>query len=199
MWEDARVMFMMCASDYGKAFSYFNLGVADFNLGLMDEAEKMLAHVNYMDPNHAETWAYLTLVLLKKTPAKVNAAYQCMNEAFKLGLKNPMLSQHIFYEWVQIESAKGASEALEHLCCCQGGPRWMAKIIEHISQMKKVADDHNATSHFDNLDSELEEMNKNFYNRCGQLPETVKNSLKAMRELICGNMNVRSGHLDPLK
>jgi tetratricopeptide (TPR) repeat protein len=100
MWEDARVMFLMCSQDYNKAFAFFNLGVADFNLGLMDEAEKMLAHVNYMDPNHAETWAYLTLVLLKKQPAKVNSAYQCMNEAFKLGLKSPMLSQHIFYEWV---------------------------------------------------------------------------------------------------
>jgi hypothetical protein len=66
--------------------------------------------------------------------------------------------------------------------------------------MKKAADDHNATSHFpENLDSEMEEMNKNFYNRCGGLPETVKNSLKSMANLICGNMNVLSGHLDPLK
>ena len=82
-------MFLMCAQDFNKAFAYFNLGVADFNLGLFDEAEKMLGHVNYMDPTHAETWAYMTLVLLKKSPKpQMNAAYQSMNEAIKLGLKN---------------------------------------------------------------------------------------------------------------
>lgn len=89
MYEDARVMFLMCASEFNKAFAYFNLGIADFNLGLIDEAEQMLGHVNYMDPTHAETWGYMTLVLLKKKPApQMNAAYQSMNEAIKLGLKN---------------------------------------------------------------------------------------------------------------
>lgn len=83
----------MCADQSPKAFAYYNLGVADFNLGFIDEAEKMLGHVNYLDPTHAETWAYLTLVSLKKRPTpQLNAAYQSMNESIKLGLKNASLS-----------------------------------------------------------------------------------------------------------
>ena len=42
-WEDARVMFIMCAEDYRTAFSYFNLGVASYHLGQYAEAEKILS------------------------------------------------------------------------------------------------------------------------------------------------------------
>lgn len=116
MWEDARVMFLMCAQDFNKAFAFFNLGVADYNLQHMDEAEKMLSHVNYMDPTHAETWAYLTLVNLARKPQpKAYAAYECMNEAIRLGLKNPMILQHIFVEWVHCGSRKGTKDALTAL------------------------------------------------------------------------------------
>lgn len=52
-WEDARVMFLMCAESYKTAFSYFNLGVASYHLGYFAEAEKVLGLVNYMDPMHA--------------------------------------------------------------------------------------------------------------------------------------------------
>lgn len=65
-WEDARVMFLMCAEQHKTAFSYYNLGVASYNLGLFDEAEKVLGVVNFMDPNNTLTWAYLTLALLNK-------------------------------------------------------------------------------------------------------------------------------------
>ena len=65
-WEDARVMFLMCAERFKTAFDYFHLGVANFNLGLFDEAEKVLGVANYLDPNSAETWGYLGRVLLKK-------------------------------------------------------------------------------------------------------------------------------------
>ena len=65
-WEDAKVMFLMCAEDYKTAFSHFNLGVACYNLGEYEEAERVLSLVNYMDPSNAETWAYLALVLLRK-------------------------------------------------------------------------------------------------------------------------------------
>ena len=30
MWEDARVMFLMCAKEFNKAYAYFNLGIADY-------------------------------------------------------------------------------------------------------------------------------------------------------------------------
>jgi hypothetical protein len=42
-------MFLMCAEQFKTSFSFFNLGVANYNLGLFDEAEKVLAIVNLMD------------------------------------------------------------------------------------------------------------------------------------------------------
>ena len=74
-WQDAKVMFLMCAEDYKTAFSHFNLGVACYNLAEYDEAEKVLSLVNYLDPSNAETWAYLALVLLRKDDPPLNAAY----------------------------------------------------------------------------------------------------------------------------
>jgi hypothetical protein len=65
-WEDARVMFLMCAEKYKTAFDYFNLGVASYNMQWFDEAERVLGVANYLDPSNAETWGYLGLVLLKK-------------------------------------------------------------------------------------------------------------------------------------
>jgi tetratricopeptide (TPR) repeat protein len=69
MWEDARVMFLMCCNpqhpEYNKSYAYFNLGIADLNLGHMEEAEKMFSHCNFMNPRNSETWGYLALVLLK--------------------------------------------------------------------------------------------------------------------------------------
>jgi hypothetical protein len=56
----------MCAEQHKTAFSYFNLGVASYHLGLYDEAEKVLGVVNFMDSNNTLTWAYLTLALLNK-------------------------------------------------------------------------------------------------------------------------------------
>jgi tetratricopeptide (TPR) repeat protein len=68
MWEDARVMFLMCCEHLSntRSYAYFNLGIADYHLGLMEEAEKMFSHCNYMNPRNSETWGYLALVLLKQ-------------------------------------------------------------------------------------------------------------------------------------
>ena len=95
-WEDARVMFLMCAEQHKTAFSYFNLGVASYNLGLFDEAEKVLGVVNFMDSNNTLTWAYLTLALLNKSNPPLNSAFQTMNEALKLGLSDKALLKEIF-------------------------------------------------------------------------------------------------------
>jgi len=125
---------LMCAQDFNKAFSFFNLGVADYNLNHMDEAEKMLSHVNYMDPTHAETWAYLTLVNLARKPkAKVHAAYECMNEAIRLGLKNEKLQIDIKEEWKDSGSRKGTKESLEALAITQGGARFKQKILDFMA------------------------------------------------------------------
>jgi len=87
-WEDARVMFLMCAEKFKTSYSYFNLGVASYNLGHFDEAEKVLGVVNFMDSSNTLTWAYLTLALLNKEDPPINAAFETMNEALKLGLSD---------------------------------------------------------------------------------------------------------------
>lgn len=56
----------MCAEQFKTSFSYFNLGVASYYLGLYDEAERVLAIVNLMDSSNSLTWSYLALSLLKK-------------------------------------------------------------------------------------------------------------------------------------
>ena len=112
-WEDAKVMFLMCAEDYKTAFSHFNLGVACYNLGEYEEAERVLSLVNYMDPSSAETWAYLCLVLLKKDDPPLNAAYQTMNEAVKLGLTNGDVMHEISFSWLELGCMRQCKEALE--------------------------------------------------------------------------------------
>lgn len=84
-------MFLMCAEKFKDAFSYFQLGLACYNLGHYDEAEKVLSMANYLNPTHALTWGQLVLVLLKKPEPLVNAAYQTMNESFKLNLTCSLL------------------------------------------------------------------------------------------------------------
>ena len=106
-------MFLMCAEDYKTAFSHYNLGVACYHLGEYDEAERVLSLVNYMDPSNAETWAYLALVLLKKDEPPLNAAYQTMNEAVKLGLTNGDVMSEIALSWLDLGCNAQMYEALE--------------------------------------------------------------------------------------
>ena len=106
-------MFLMCAEDYKTAFSHFNLGVACYHLGEYDEAERVLSLVNYMDPSNAETWAYLALVLLKRDDPPLNAAYQTMNEAVKLGLTNGDVMAEIALSWLDLGCNSQTYEALE--------------------------------------------------------------------------------------
>lgn len=75
MYEDAKVMFLLCTQDFPTAFSYLNLGRASYHLGALDEAEKVLGIANMMDTSLALTWGYLTLVLLRKKEPAFNAAY----------------------------------------------------------------------------------------------------------------------------
>lgn len=114
-WEDARVMFLMCAEQHKTAFSYFNLGVASYNLGLYDEAEKVLGVVNFMDSQNTLTWAYLTLALLKKQNPPINSAFQTMNEALKLGLSDQGLLKDIFHACLEQGQFRAARDVQEHL------------------------------------------------------------------------------------
>ena len=112
-WEDAKVMFLMCAEDYKTAFSHFNLGVACYHLGEYEEAERVLSLVNYMDPSNAETWAYLTLVLLKKDDPPINAAFQTMSEAVKLGVASEQVMLEIALTWNELGCTNNFKEALK--------------------------------------------------------------------------------------
>lgn len=120
-WEDARVMFLMCAEDFKTAYSFFNLGLANYHLKNYEQSETELAHVNYLDPTHAETWAYLCLVQLKKEDKQIFAAYQSMNEAIKLNLKNTHILKQIFINWVETGSFKAAKEAIEYARIIEAG------------------------------------------------------------------------------
>ena len=106
-------MFLMCAEEYKTSFSVFNLGVASYNLGEFDEAEKVLSLSNYMDPTHAPTWAYITLTLLKKPDPPLFAAYQSMNESVKLGLSDSTVMYEIACSWIDQSSYKASKEAFE--------------------------------------------------------------------------------------
>ena len=53
--------------------------------------------VNFMDASNTLTWAYLTLTLLRKQSPPINAAFETMNEALKLGLSDQLLLKDIFF------------------------------------------------------------------------------------------------------
>lgn len=74
-FEDSKVMFLMAAEEFKSSFSFFRLGCADYHLNMLNEAEKELSLANSLDSSCAETWGYLTLVLLKKENPEYSAAY----------------------------------------------------------------------------------------------------------------------------
>ena len=104
----------MCSEDFKTAFAHFWLGVACYNLGEFTEAEKVLSIVNYLDPSSAEAWGYLALVLLKRDDPPLNAAYQTMNEAIKLGINGSVLHD-IILQWQDLGQMKPTFEALNSL------------------------------------------------------------------------------------
>lgn len=69
-------MFILAAEDYKTSYSHFSLGCACYNLGHLQEAERVLGLANSLDCMRAETWGYLTLVMLKKETPEFSAAYQ---------------------------------------------------------------------------------------------------------------------------
>mmetsp|Transcript_26242 Transcript_26242/g.32824 ORF Transcript_26242/g.32824 Transcript_26242/m.32824 type:complete len:119 (-) Transcript_26242:258-614(-) len=108
-------MFLMCSEDFKTAFAHFHLGVSCYNLSGYEEAEKVLSLVNYLDPSNADAWAYLALVLLRKEDPPLNAAYQTMNEAIKLGITNAPVLHEIALSWLELGGMKQVLEALTAL------------------------------------------------------------------------------------
>jgi tetratricopeptide (TPR) repeat protein len=156
-WEDARVMFLMCAESYRTAFSYFNLGVASYNLGEFNEAERVLSLVNYMDPLHAKTWAYLCLVQLKRPDPPVNSAYQTMNEAFKLGLTDIWILQEIGLAWADANSFKASREAFERAITIAAGSKNKKRALDYLKTISSLIDDGKEMNAAEGADAQLRE------------------------------------------
>ena len=103
-------MFLMCSDQFKTAYSYFYLGVASYRLGFFDEAERVLGAVNFMDPSDTLTWAYLTLAQLNKAQPPINAAFQTMNEAIKLGLSDVNLLKEICQACLKTKQFKASRD-----------------------------------------------------------------------------------------
>ena len=161
-------MFIMCAEDYKTAFAYYNLGVASYHLGEYEEAERVLSLVNYMDPTHALTWAYLALVLLKKPDAPLFAAYQTMNEAIKLNLTDSGVMYEIAMSWIEHNSFIAAKDALENTIQIRVGQSLQAQVDEMINQAEQVLND-NKDSDFDKLKGLLRNTSDRFLSKKGMM------------------------------
>jgi tetratricopeptide (TPR) repeat protein len=72
-WNDAKVIFEICAEKYQTAYAYMNLGIACLNLEDYDNAEKVLQKANVLDIQNSNVWGYMTLVMLKSGPRNNSA------------------------------------------------------------------------------------------------------------------------------
>ena len=81
-----------------------------------------------MDSSQAETWGYLTLVLLRGKSGSFNAAYQTMNEAFKLGLSDLSILCDITYLNLINLQYKAGRESLQYEMLTQVGPKGQKRL-----------------------------------------------------------------------
>lgn len=73
-WQDSKVMFEMCASNYPTAFSFMNLGVSCLYLQEFENAEKVLRKANILDTSNANVWGYMTLAMINNGQ-RINSAF----------------------------------------------------------------------------------------------------------------------------
>ena len=73
-WQDSKVMFEMCASNYPTAFSFMNLGVSCLYLEEYENAEKVLRKANILDTSNANVWGYMTLAMINNGK-RINSAF----------------------------------------------------------------------------------------------------------------------------
>lgn len=176
-WEDARVMFLMCAEQYKTSYSYFNLGVASYHLGLFDEAEKVLGVVNFMDSSNTLTWAYLTLALMNKSKPPLNAAYETMNEALKLGLSDLPLLKEIFNTCLKVGQFRAARDVQEHTLLVLAGPKWQKRMRALFTQTLEAIKCHERLEVITEIKRDLESLTNGF------LQATNVNSSQMSEEL----------------
>lgn len=155
-------MFLMCSDQYKTSYSYYNLGVASYNLGLFDEAEKVLGVVNFMDSSNTLTWAYLTLSLLNKKEPPINAAFETMNEALKLGLSDAVLLREIFDACLKVGQFRAAKDVQEHLILVMIGAKGNKRCRALFVQATDVIKSHERLEVNTNLADDLQQVVNNF-------------------------------------
>lgn len=95
----------------------------------------MLGIANMMDTSLAAIWGYLTLVLLRKPKPMFNAAYQTMNESFRLGVNDISCVDEIVDLLLTLQQYKPAIEALEYEMLTIGGAKNQKRLNTMFSEM----------------------------------------------------------------
>lgn len=112
-WEDAKVMFEMCADNYETAFSYMNLGIACLYLKQYNDAESVLQRANILDTTNSNVWGYMTLAMIKNGK-RLNNAFQSLKEAMRLGIDNSELILDIASSFAAEGKHETATKSLEY-------------------------------------------------------------------------------------
>lgn len=140
LWNDAKVIFEMCADKYETAFSFMNLGIACLHLDEFDNAEKVLMKANVLDIQNSNVWGYLTLVMLK-SGERVNSAFQSLKESIRLGISNETLMLEIGEAFHQCGQPKKAKLAIEYAITTRAARQSrsnLKRIQEFLLQLSKV-------------------------------------------------------------
>ena len=103
-WAGAKLLFTRCCYEAPCSISWEGLGIACLNMEELEEAEKALTQANLMNDDSAYVLASLAYVCLKKTvepPGRYNQFRQCLVQALRLGLKEPVILTKIAHEYVR--------------------------------------------------------------------------------------------------
>lgn len=112
-WQDSKVMFEMCASNYPTAFSFMNLGVSCLYLEEYENAEKVLRKANILDTSNANVWGYMTLAMINNGK-RINSAFQSLKESIRLQIDNKDLMFDIAQAFSKVGEDETAKKALEY-------------------------------------------------------------------------------------
>jgi tetratricopeptide (TPR) repeat protein len=141
-WEDAKVVFEMCANKYETAYSYLNLGIACCYLGDYQNAENLLKKANILDTSNADVWGFMALVMIKKGPRVYNA-YQSMKQAVFRGINNSELMYDVSHGFAKLGSewTETARKTLEYTLLTRAtydNAKRKQKVQEFLLQVSKI-------------------------------------------------------------
>jgi tetratricopeptide (TPR) repeat protein len=92
--------------------SWLGAGIAAFELKLYSEAEDALAEANILNNQNPQIWGYLALLCLQSTAPRVEEADQSLNQAIRLGLKDPSLLERIGSSYASLGCYRQAESTL---------------------------------------------------------------------------------------